>query len=716
MIHTFLFLLIFNATLVSHLFAQSGNGFTGVVYSIDGTPLSGANVVVQGAAHGDASDDMGYFQVDGLSPGVFKAEASLIGYKAAVQSVTLKVGQRARINFYLQPDTLLLAQITVTALKTQKGLSGIAPHLEMITRADIAQSNARTIVGLLQQVPGIYVKRYGNSGQQQTISIRGGEANQVLILIDGQRLANPQSGQASLNNIMLNNIERIEVLKGGASALFGSNAIAGVINIVTKSGSESKKPEVSLQQAVAAFGTRQLSLKVGQKITRFSYNVAVDWLKSVGDYEFVNVSRVSRPTQTRLNADFRSYTAAARFKWTLSKKSKIEMRTQLYDFSTGAPGEISNPTPTARSTDRRYLTNVSFTGNLTEKSLASLSANYDIFNNTFTDPERAFLNGANKNTSFGFNGRQSVQISPQHLITYGAEYQRDEVFGASIAGRPNRWSYSLFARGKSNFLNKSIGLYPAIRMDKFSGLATEVSPKLSIVLNDVLTHGLKFVADFGKSFRVPSFNSLFFISNVQVRSNPRLQPERADEFDFGLHYASKKSITGQFRVSGVFFHRKVNGSILWLPDFRFIWSPRNISRVVSRGMEFSLDWRTVNDKLKLNFNYTFNDSRFDLPGNQQPTPYRPRHVLNSELTWQIANFNVRFAQSRVSERFPNVAGTNAVPAYSLLDFTLSRNFKIAGLKFSPKFSLNNLLSKNYSVVSNFPMPGRAFRFSLTTTI
>ncbi len=713
---------VLSALSAAQLTAQSGSGLSGVVRTVHGVPLDGANVVVLGTTLGDATDAKGHFRVNGLSQGSFEVEASLIGYKPAVQSVNVKVGQYSRISFYLRPDTLLLAQVTVTAPKSQEGLARMAPNLEVISRDEIAKSNAQTVTELLQRVSGVFVKRYGNSGQQQSIAIRGSEANQVLVLIDGQTATNPQSGQTGLNNVMLNNIERVEILKGGASALFGSNAVAGVINLVTKSGPESRKTEASFQQALAAFGTHQLGLQIGQRLSRVRYSLAVDWLESDGDFGFVNVSRVSRPTQKRSNADFGSYNAFARLKWDVSTRANLEMRAQLYDLSTGTPGEISNPTPLARSGNRRYLTNLSLTSSVGEKSLVSVSAHYDVFNNDFENPERAVFDGSNDNTSYGLQARHSLEFSPQHLVTYGAEYQHDEVSGNNIAGHPTRESFSLFARGKSSFGNKSgvlfksLGVYPALRVDKFTRLDTEVSPKVSVSLNDFVTAGLKLVIGAGRSFRVPSFNSLFFISTVQVRNNPELKPERATEFDFGLHYDAHGSRAGQFRFSGVYFHRNVDGIILWLPDFRFIWSPRNIASVISRGVELSLSWTAASEVLKLESNYTFNDSRFDLPGNRQAVPYRPRHVLNSKLTLLMAGFNIRLDQSWVSERFPNVAGTNAIPAYWLLDFTVSREFGIGSLQLLPKFSLNNLFSKRYAVVSNFPMPGREFRISLTTNI
>ncbi len=707
--------------LCQQLSGQSHTGIAGVVRSVDGRPLDGTNVVVLGTAFGDATDEQGRFEIGALSAGTFKVEAALIGYKPAVRTAEVKPGFSASINFYLKPDTLSLEQVIVTAQRPETGLSQMTPHLQIITRADIANSNARTLSELLRQVSGVFIKSYGNSPAQQTISIRGGEANQVLVLIDGEAVTNPQTGQADLNSMALSNVERIEVLKGGASALFGSNAIAGVINIQTRSGGRPEGLEMSLQTMLAAFGTRQLGLHLAQQVGRFSYNLALDWQASDGDFEFVNSARVHRPVQKRRNADFHAYNAFARVKFDLFERSKLQLRTQLYDFETGTPGEISNPTPQARSRDQRYLTNASFTSNLGPKLRFFLSGFYDVFRNDFENPDQVSLDGSHETRSYGIEARQSLAFLPQSHLTLGAGFKQDEVSGTNIAGQPRRSNLSLFARGKLGFANesgvlfKSFALYPAIRVDRFSGLPAEVSPRLSFVLQEFLARDLKLVIDTGRSFRVPSFNSLFFISSVQVRSNPDLKPERAAEFDVGLHFESNDSALGEYSFSSTYFRRKVDGTIIWLPDFRFIWSPRNISKVIAQGVELSLAWGLPNERLKLDVNYTFTDSRFDLPGNRNPVPYRPGHVLNSEWTFKVAEFRLSFDQKWVSERLPNVAGTNAVPSYWLVDFTASRQVQVAGLELLPKLSLHNVFSENYAVVSNFPMPGREYRFSLTTS-
>ncbi|NIV91986.1 TonB-dependent receptor [candidate division KSB1 bacterium] len=315
--------------------------------------------------------------------------------------------------------------------------------------------------------------------------------------------------------------------------------------------------------------------------------------------------------------------------------------------------------------------------------------------------------------------KQTFRFEEKNHVTTGFSFSRDEVTGTNIVGRPVRDNLSFFIQNQIKFPSvpaffEYATLYPALRVDYFSKFGSEVSPKLGLLLGDLLMSNLNLKANVGRSFRVPSFNSLFFVSSVQVRSNPDLSPERAFEFDLGLNFRMPESKWGVPEFAFAYYRRNVDGSILWLPDFRFIWRPRNISRVIAQGVEATASWQSADEKVRLNFNYTFTDARFDLPGNSNPVPYRPEHQLNLEVGVNLAGIEVNAHQHWVSKRFPNVAGTNAIPGYALTDINFSTRMEVGKFKLAPKFVITNLFAEDYQVVSNFPMPGREFRISLVT--
>ncbi|NIR72491.1 TonB-dependent receptor plug domain-containing protein, partial [candidate division KSB1 bacterium] len=235
--------------------------------------MESANVIVEGTNYGDATDAWGSYQIAGVPPGSYRLRCLLIGYKERQQKIDVRSDITTKINFHLHPDTLLLKEVTVTGKKAISSLTELAPSVEIITAEEIQKSGAQTVAKLLATVPGVFVKSYGRAGAQQTVSLRGSESNQVLVLIDGQRFASAQNGTADLSAIPLSSIERVEILKGGASALFGSNAMAGVINIRTKSGTRTKKLDVSQHSSFGSFDTRELAVQLGQSSSRLKYNL-----------------------------------------------------------------------------------------------------------------------------------------------------------------------------------------------------------------------------------------------------------------------------------------------------------------------------------------------------------------------------------------------------------------------------------------------------------
>gem|GEM_PF-6785410 len=689
----------------------------GYVHARSGQPLAVANVFVVGTAYGDATDSQGHFQIQGIPDGSYRLETSVIGYQHTARQIRIKPGVTARANFSLAPDTLTLNSVTVQARRETSGLRSFSPSAIIINRRQIEQSKAQTVSDLLAQVPGIFIKSYGAAGAKQSISIRGSESNQVMIMLDGVSVNDAESGTAQVTATPLQAVERIEILKGSASAVFGSNAMAGVINIVTRRGAAAKPVDFSYRAAVGSFDSREFALQFSQNINRFRYDIVFDWLASDSDFGFVNTARSARPRQSRKNADFSSFSTFLKMHLPLGKKTQLEANGQIYDFDTGTPGEISNPTLRARSGDKRILSRLSLEQRLSENASLTAAGFYNVFDNRFSDGDNAALNGANRNISTGVDITQKGRFAGNDF-RLGGSFRHDRVTGSNIHGRPTRDNFGFFTSGQlsssrvANPLFQWMAVYPALRLDTFTGEPNHLSPKIGILFGDVLTRHLDLTISAGRSFRVPAFNSLFFISGVQVRNNPNLAAERSRDLDVGMSY--KITAFGSHKVSATYYHRDVEGTVIWLPDFRFVWSPRNIDKVLSQGVELSYAWQTRDGRLRLESNYTLTDARFDLAGNTNPLPYRPRHLFNAELRYQLGGMSASWSQRRVSERFTTVAGTNPIAAYWLSDLVLTGEFQLGKFRLSPKLVVNNLLSADYQVVGNFPMPGREVRVSLTS--
>jgi outer membrane receptor for Fe3+-dicitrate len=284
----FLFLIIVGLS-IPLLAMQEPGSLTGRVVS-EGTreSIPSANVYFRGVHIGASTNAEGYYSIDHIPPGTYSIIVSAIGYTTIYDEISIEAGERKTITFSLRPTVYHLNQVTVTATRERSLISEVPATVDIISARDLRVNNVQNIGEALQRVPGVSIRNYGGFGDMKTISIRGSSSGQVLILLDGQRLNNAQSGEVDLSTIPLEGVERIEVVRGSASAIYGADAVGGVINIITKSGSveDTRIIESGGSLLGGSFGSYGVSLNgsyTGNKVfTIASYK----HLASDGNYEY----------------------------------------------------------------------------------------------------------------------------------------------------------------------------------------------------------------------------------------------------------------------------------------------------------------------------------------------------------------------------------------------------------------------------------------------
>ena len=242
--------------------------------------------------------------------------ASLIGLSAAAKGAEVEVGQ-----------------VVVTATRTEVEISDSPQSISVITKEEIMNGPDRTIPEVIQRAAGVQVNQTGPTGGLSTASIRGSEAQQVLIMIDGRRINDAQNGQFDLSNLPLtkDEIERIEVLRGGASALYGSDAMGGVINIITKS--PTKEPSARVSSSFGRFNTQEYSLSSRWKPGPLGYSLFASWGRSDG---------------YRPNSDYNGWTVGGELSYDLPWKGELKVSARSIQKEIGVPGTISLPDPDDR--------------------------------------------------------------------------------------------------------------------------------------------------------------------------------------------------------------------------------------------------------------------------------------------------------------------------------------------------------------------------------
>ena len=198
-----------------------------------GFPIPDANIIIVGTKYGTVSKDGGYYFFENIPKAISTISVRVIVYQTKT-SENIKITSNTILDFILTPEPLQTESVIVTATRTDHLQSHVSMSSEVITNSQLRKKNGSTVGEILQTATGLYTRNYGGLAGIHTASIRGSNVDQVLVLLDNRRLNNAQGGGVDLNNLPIEGIDRIEILRGGHSGLYGSDAIGGIINLVTR--------------------------------------------------------------------------------------------------------------------------------------------------------------------------------------------------------------------------------------------------------------------------------------------------------------------------------------------------------------------------------------------------------------------------------------------------------------------------------------------------
>lgn len=240
-----------------------------------------------------------------------------------------------------EEKTYTMDELVVIASKHPEKLSEASVSVEKIDEEDIEQKNAHNVADLLRGASSVNISDYGGHGGSKTINIRGSNAKRVLILVDGQRINDPQTGGVDLSQLPIKQIKKIEILKGPSSSLYGANALGGVVNITTKSGSEKSKTDVEVN--FGSFETRKLNLNHSGSTESLKYILSALKKKSDG---------------YRMNSAMDQERIFTKFSHKLDEYSNLMLSLKCNDFYRRSPGDVETPDPNHYQKDEDKNINV----------------------------------------------------------------------------------------------------------------------------------------------------------------------------------------------------------------------------------------------------------------------------------------------------------------------------------------------------------------------
>ncbi|MFQ6081816.1 MAG: TonB-dependent receptor plug domain-containing protein [Candidatus Aminicenantia bacterium] len=555
----------------------------------------------------------------------------------------------------------LKEEVVVTGSLIPTEFSKLARKVTIIKKEEIAKAPVNSISDLLKYVLSLDLRQRGPFGVQADISIRGSNFSQVLILINGIKVYDPQTAHHNLDiPVSLSNIERIEILNGQGSSIYGENAFGGVINIVTK---KSPLKKISGGFLIGEYKTLFGNLSFSHSINKINHTIAVDYQGSDG-FEF--------------DRDFNIFNLLSNSQIDFSQ-GKINLLIGFNKKNFGANNFYAS-FPSKEWTKTKFI---SLNSDIRKTKIKLYyRQHYDKFMLDITQPD--WYVNEHTTQSYGTEVYSFFDLNSLGKIVFGGEVREDEIKSSNL-GSHSYYKFSLFSEYETILLNK-LYLDAGLRGDYYSNYGLEFSPNFS--LSYLFSSQLKIRSSFGQAFRIPSFTELYYHSPANT-GNPDLKPEKNFSFEMGIDYFPQNLV----KWETTFFLRKDKNLIDWIKEKKELpWRAENIQRINFYGIETKLKFKDV-----FSFGYTYLKSSL-----KQPINFISKYVLNHPVHQISSSLNLALPLKINSGVYGVYKRRKGEKGYLILDVKISKRFN----RWEFFIQATNLLNTQYQEILGVSMPNR----------
>lgn len=579
--------------------------------------------------------------------------------------------------------------IVVTAERNPQPLAASPSAVAVITREQIEAKKPFDLLDVLRLAPGLSVAQSGTRGKTTSVFTRGTNSNQTLVLVDGVRANSPQDGRFDFGQIPIENVERVEIVRGPASALYGSDAIGGVINIITRRGTGPLKPGGLLE-----FGNRGINRQ----------EINANGTSGKNDENRVSFSGFRLDTNGQFqNDDYRNVGASLRFDRALSANQTLSFIGRTSQSKFGVPGQrFLSFDPFQRDTSRDTQLSLQFENRDGKRRDKIILGQYDrrLEDDDTRDQTAPTLAPSRFSNQVQTLDAQSSYDFGRNLVTAGVEARSESAditsnfafldsmtntvqTGGSSYDKGSR-TYAIFAQNE--FKSGKFTLVPGVRYEDNSQFGNFTSYRVAGAYDATPRTRLK--ASYGTAFKAPSFDSLYFPNF----GNPNLDPETSRGYDVGVLQKF-----GSGTVELTYYNNKINDLIASDPE---TFLPANIARAKTHGFEMALD-----QPINRNFRLLVAGNTTATSSSSGRLLRRPKFNASADLIANRGKFEADLGLVAQGERFDSNFVNQFTPVkyggYVRTDFTLSYRVR-------PQLSLyarvGNLFDRKYEEVAGFQAP------------
>ena len=691
-----------------------------------GDPLFAACVFIQNTHQGAETDHEGYYWIPNVPPGRYDVLASRIGY-SSVEGMVVEIAadQTTELNISMQDDPVYAREeVTVTATRGNALVSEVPASVDIIDAATIELQKPQNLAEVMKNIQGVNIKDYGGLGGIKSVSLRGSSSGQVLVMVDGQRINDAASGQVDFSRISVEGVEKIEVVRGGGSALYGADAIGGVINIITKKERSRESTRAALDFMAGSFASSTAKANIQRSGKKYAGAFTYKFLQTKGNFLYQHLSLDT--LIEKKNNEFVAHDFFTSFQYTLGEKPLehiIDLSHNYYSNDKGSPGSTSQPYDSARTTTQSNRLNLNIQGKLNLFNSYRLQGFLNQATNTYKNAELSVaVDDTHKTFTDGVELQLTSILAANHTLIYGTGIRQNRSGGAgSSDARNTRTERFLFVQDEyfihflESHIIRSIALLPALRFDSYTDFGNHLSPKLGMVFNFGDSWRTSLKSNLGYNYKAPSFNDLYWPEDAFAVGNPDLSPEHGSDWDIGLRLRYPILSGIAFDIS--YFRMQLTDLILWQQGgANGKWTPQNVSKALNQGVETSLSLELIPQVLKLSMNYTHllakNDDKDDRNSYQKFLVYRPEHTANINLEASWSQFTAGYSWQYVGYRYVLPANTVWLDPFHVSDITLGWHSALGGMDLDVTLQVKNIFDELYEFVQYQPIPGREFRLNI----
>ena len=578
-----------------------------------------------------------------------------------------------------QASAETLSPVIVTATRTAQTADQSLASVTVVTRQDIERLQANNLQEVLTGLPGLNLANNGGPGKNTSVFLRGTESDHVLVLIDGVEIGSATTGSAAFQYLPVEQIERIEIVRGPRSTLYGSEAIGGVIQIFTRKGGAGVTPVLSLGSGSHQTFQASAGLNGGTETTWFNLNVS--------RYTTNGFNSCSTPTGTggcwTVEPDDDGYSNTAgsfRLGHRFGDRASIELYALRSAGDNEYDGSFSN-----ENTYNQQAMGATASLELTPSWSMQIRAGRGL------DESKSARDG-------NFSGRYNTErdtfllqndltVGDTGLLTLGLDYQDDKVDSSTAYARTSRSNLGLFgqyqaALGEHDFL-------AALRLDDNEQFGNHVTGNLG--WGYALLDGLRLTAGYGTAFKAPTFNELYYPGY----GNPDIDPESSQSLEFGLAGAA---FWGDWSVN--VYQTEIDDLIAYDAA---IFAPNNVDSARIRGLELSANTRLAGWDASADLTLMKPENRGNGGNRGNLLPRRSETGLRILADRDFGDFTLGATINAQGRRYDDLGNTRKLDGYVTvdlrLDYALNRNWLLQG-------KVGNLFDEDYQTASYYNQDGR----------